>query len=329
MKILVTGCYGRVGRKLCDELLKLGHDVIGFDQVAPAVPPAFEYIQGTLEDPAAVERAVEGAEAVFHMGAFMSWVEADAPKLFNANVAGTYHLLHAVAKKGLKRFILASSGEVYPETSAAYLPVDEHHPRRPTSFYGMTKLLCEEMLWFYARKYGIPSVVIRLSHTQDAAELLDPDSFFSGPRFFLNSKIRQQKAFGNTRAVAALEEHYDGQEKLLISRGEDGTPYRMCICETRDLVQGLILALHSDRAAGETIAVGPDEAVSFDEAVRMMHEATGLPVADVKLPGPAVNYHTSNAKAKELLNFRPQWNFARMLEEAVAARRERESRNAK
>lgn len=323
MRILVTGSCGRVGRRLASELLAEGHEVVGFDVAEPQKETPFEYIQGNLADMEAVLRAVNGVEAVYHLGAFMSWVNEDAPKLFEANVTGTFNLLHALRDKDISRFVIASTGEVYPETSAEYLPVDEHHPRKPTSTYGMTKLLCEELTAFHLRKYGLPAVIIRVSHTQDASELLDPDSFFSGPRFFLNSKIRQQKMFGNHQAAAVLEQYFDGQEKLLLSRGEDGTPYRMCICETRDMTQGMRLALKADKAVGQTIAVGPDEAVSFDEAIQLMHEETGLPIADVKLPGAAVNYATSNAKAKELLGFKPQWNFRSMLKEAVIARLER------
>jgi UDP-glucose 4-epimerase len=326
MKVLVTGCFGRVGSKVCAELLNKGYDVIGLDTAQPRGRCDFEYVQASLEDADAVGRAVEKADAVIHLGAFMSWFDQDAPKVFSTNVTSTFHLLQAVARQNVQKLLFASTGDVYPESGAAYLPVDEHHPRRPTSVYGMTKLLGEEMVWFHSRKYGIPSVVLRFSHTQDASELLDPDSFFSGARFFLRGKIRQQRMFGNVKALAILEPHDDGTEKLLLSRGEDGTPYRMPICDTRDLVQGIILALEAEKAIGETIAIGPEEAVSFDEAIRIMHEVTGLPIVDVRLPGPAVHYHTSIAKAKELLHFRPRWSFADMLKEAAVAWRERASK---
>lgn len=105
-------------------------------------------------------------------------------RIFQANVLGSFHLFEAAAAAGVRRLIFASSGEVYPERSPAYLPVDEHHLTRPGSYYGMTKLLGEEMAWFYARKFKIPTVVLRFEHTQDAAELLDPDSFFPARAFF-------------------------------------------------------------------------------------------------------------------------------------------------
>ncbi|MEW8977963.1 MAG: NAD(P)-dependent oxidoreductase [Symbiobacterium sp.] len=326
MRILVTGSAGRVGRHLVRELQNLGHEVIGFD-AKPLQPEQVDckYVQGALEDPEAVACAAEGVQAVIHIGALMSWVPSDARRLFAANVAGTFNLLEAVAPLGLTRFIFASSGEVYPEGNPVYLPVDEHHPTKPTSHYGMTKLLGEQMVWFYARKYRMPTVVLRFPHTQDATELLDPTSFFSGPRFFLRSKIRQQRMFGNTAALAVLEPLDDGTEKLLLSRGSDGTPYRMGIADTRDVVQGVIKALDSERALGETIALGPDEPVRFDQALPRMAELTGLPLVEARLPGNAVNYNTSNFKAKELLDFRPRWTFDAMLEEAAAAYRARVS----
>lgn len=320
MRVLVTGASGRVGRRTVTELLRRGHEVIGFDLVNSGTPPVdFRVVQGSLEDAAAIESAVADAEAVIHLGALMSWMPADTPKVYGANVTGTFNLLEAVSRRGLKRLIFASSGEVYPELSPAYLPVDEHHPTRPTSAYGLTKLLGEDMVWFYARRFKIPTVVLRFEHTQDAAELLDPDSFFSGPRFFLRSKIRQQERYGNEAALAVLRPLDNGQEQLLLQRGQDGTPFRMPICDTRDLVEGILLGLESPRAPGETIGIGPDEPVSFDEAVALIQQAIGLPITDVRLPVAAVNYSTSNAKARELLGFRPRYDFRTMLQEAVVA----------
>ena len=73
------------------------------------------------------------------------------------------------------------------------------------------------------------------------SELLDPASFFSGPRFFLQPKIRQQEGFGNTAVVAALRAIDDGQEALVLSRNEAGRPFRMHITDTRDMVAGILL----------------------------------------------------------------------------------------
>ena len=129
----------------------------------------------------------------------------------------------------------------------------------------------------------------------------------------MRSKIRQQAAFGNQRAVDALRAHDDGTSKLFVSRGEDGTVYRMPITDTRDIVEGVIRSLDSDRANGQTFNLGTEEAIAFDKAVAMLHAVTGLPVVEVRLPGAAMNYSTSRARAIEILDLRPAWTFEKMV----------------
>ena len=318
MHVLVTGSAGRVGRRVVAHLLARGDTVTGFDLQPLALADAgYREVIGAFEDPGAVARALDGAGAVLHLGAFMSWLPADAARVYAANATGTFLLLQAAASAKAKRFVLASTGEVYPEVRPRYLPVDESHSREPLSVYGLTKLLAEEMTAFHQRAHGLPYTILRFAHTQDAGELLDPASFFSGPRFYLRSKIRQQRAFGNARALAVLEPLDDGNEKLLVQCGEDGTPYRMAIADARDIADGVVLALDAPGALNATIYVGPDDSTPLDEGVALLRARTGLPVVRARLPGPAVDYATSNARARELLGFRPQWTFAKMVDDAM------------
>jgi UDP-glucose 4-epimerase len=249
----------------------------------------------------------------------MSWAPKDANRLFTANVRASFTLLSAVQTAGCAGVVVASSGEVYPEGAPQYLPINERHPREPRSAYGMTKLLLEDMTWFFARAHGIAATVIRLPHTQDAAELLDPDSPFSGPRFFLRPKIAQQRAFGNDKVISLLSELDDGSEQLLLSRGADGTPYRMPIADTRDTAAGIVAAVTRPQARGHTIALGPDQATDFAAVLPPMSEITGLRVADVRLPGPAVSYAVDISLARRLLGFTPRHDFGSMLREAGEA----------
>ena len=279
----------------------------GFDRVSRSQShDGYHEVVGDFLDVDVVERAVRNADAVLHLGAMMSWLPADAPGLFAANASGTMNLLVSAARARVNRFVFASSGEVYPEVRARYSPIDESHPREPVSAYGLSKLAGEDAVEFFRRTQNLATVILRFAHTQDAAELLDPSSFFSGPRFYLRSKIRQQRAFGNERALAALVPHDDGTEKLLLQCAEDDRPYRMMIADTRDIADGVIAALDSERAVGETMNLGPDAPVRFDEAVARLAEATHLPVASVRMPGPAVDYVTSNRRAREILGYRPR-----------------------
>jgi UDP-glucose 4-epimerase len=321
MRITVTGSQGRVGREVVRRLHTLGHEVTGVDirEPEPGAPDVTRFVRTDLLDPDAAASAVSGADIVVHLAAFMSWAPHDAARLFTANVQASFTLLSAVQSAGCTGLVVASSGEVYPEGAPQYLPIDERHPREPRSAYGMTKLLLEDMTWFFARAHGIPATVIRLPHTQDAVELLDPDSPMSGPRFFLRPKIAQQRAFGNDMVVSLLSEFDDGSPQLLLSRGADGTPYRMPIADTRDTAAGIVAAVSRPEARGHTIALGPDQATEFAAALPLMSEITGLRVVDVRFPGSAVSYSVDISLARRLLGFAPRHDFASMLREAGEA----------
>ena len=320
MTIIVTGSAGRIGRNLVTRLLARGEVVRGLDLRPSGVShDRFAEVLGAFDDREAVERAMRGARVVFHLGAFMSWLPQDQDRLFTANVEGTRVVLETAINAKVERFLFASSGEVYPEGAPESLPVDETHPLKPRSAYGLTKLLGEEMVRWAGRSHGLPFTILRFSHTQDAAELLDPASFFSGPRFFLHPRIAQQLAFGNAAAVAALRAVDDGTPAHVLARNEKGRPFRMMITETRDMVEGLLASLTTPGMLGETCNLGATEAVDFAEVLPKMAAITGLPLRVVDLPGAGVFYETSNARIRKIAGFEPSYPFERMLEEAAVA----------
>lgn len=320
MSILVTGSSGRIGSQLVAALLTRGETVRGFDLRATGRKHAnYSEVAGAFDDPVAAEAALCGVTTMFHLGAFMSWLPADQTKLFAANVEGTRVLLNAALCAGATRLIFASSGEVYPEGAPETLPVDETHPLKPRSAYGVTKLLGEELVHWAARTSGLKSTILRFSHTQEASELLDPDSFFSGPRFFLQPRIRQQEAFGNKAAVAALRAVDDGTPAMVLARNEQGRPFRMMITDARDMVTGLLLALDTPATIGETYNLGATEPVDFAQALPVMAQQTGLPLRVVDLPGAGVFYETSNRKFRDATGFVLAFPFRRMIEEAASS----------
>lgn len=321
MLVLVTGSSGRVGRAAVAALRAAGYRVRGFDLRASGAD--LDEVVGSFDDAEACARAVAGTEAVMHLGAFMSWVAAERTAMFRANVEGTRVLLDAAAQAGVRRFVFASSGEVYPENAPLFLPVTEEHPLRANSPYGLTKLLGEDLVSFHQRIGSFETVILRFSHTQDASELLDPDSFFSGPRFFLQPRIRQQERMGNTAVAELLRAADPGRPAHVLARNAAGKPFRMHITDTRDMVKGLLLALESDRAAGGIFNLGATDPVDFAQALPAMSEITGLPVVTVDLPGAGVDYQTSNARIRETLGFEPEWTIDRMLQEAARTWRTR------
>ncbi|RVO33484.1 NAD-dependent epimerase/dehydratase family protein [Sinorhizobium meliloti] len=319
MKVLVTGSAGRVGAFVVRRLIAGGHQVRGFDLRSAGIEDGgFDEVIGAFDDREAAIRACEGNDAVLHLGAFMSWLASDRDKLFRANVEGTRIVLEAAAAAKVGRFVFASSGEVYPENKPEFQPITEDHPKKPLSPYGLTKLLGEELVTFQGRVSSMETVILRFSHTQNASELLDPESFFSGPRFFLRPKIKQQENFGNKAAADLLRAADPGRPALVLTRNEEGRPFRMHITDTRDMAQGVLLALTHQKAAGGIFNLGATEPVDFAEILPVMAQKTGLPLMTVDLPGAGVWYHTSNQRIRETLGFEPDWPIMRMLDEAVA-----------
>ena len=326
MRALVTGCNGRVGTVVARDLLERGIAVRGFDlRPSGRTNRGFEEVVGTLEDPEAVAKAVAGMDTVVHLGAYMSWSPGDWPRLFRANVEGTRVALDAAARAGVNRFVFASSGEVYPENAPAFLPITEDHPLLANSPYGLTKSLGEEMVRFHQRTGAMETVILRFSHIQDASELLDEDSFFSGPRFFLAPRIRQQERLGNNALADLLRRSNPDGPAHILARNEAGRPFRMHITDTRDIAHGVLLAVLRPEAAGGVFNLGSTEPVDFGWLVPRMSEITGYPVVPVDLPGPGVDYHTSIQRIRTVLGFEPQWTMQSMLAEAAEARNHRQT----
>ncbi len=321
MHVLLTGSSGRIGRQLVQALQKNGHIVRGFDLSEPRQHAPDEMVVGSLLDADKVQQAAAGVDAVIHLAALMSWNPKDEVALFDANVQGTFHLLRASA--AVKRFVLASSGEVYPELAPLYQPLDENHPTHPTSAYGMSKLLAEDMVQHFGRR-GMPFCILRFSHTQSADELFDAHSFFSGPRFYVNAKIRQlsalppapavEKSLQTLKAVATPEEqHYIGCNL-------DGVPYRMGMCDVRDMLKGILLGLEHPAAAGENFNIGPVSSFNFDEAVTHLASFTGLNVLRLSLATTPYRYDTSIGKAQRVLGYAPNYDIFRMIDDAASTR---------
>jgi UDP-glucose 4-epimerase len=323
-RVVVTGAAGRIGQLLIDLLRGRGSQVVGID-VAPGADIQVD-LSAIRNSTSELRSALAEAGAVVHLAALMSWDESRAEEVYQVNVTGTLNLLRSLESATATRpprVVLASTGEVYPELAPAYLPIDESHPTRPTSHYGLSKLMAEQAVQFYGRRTSSPPVILRFAHTQRASELADPESFFSGPRFFVSGRLRRlretQPQSETIREAIRLLQDVDrpGERVLLLARGPDGTPYRMGIADARDIVEGIILALDHPAAPGETFNIGPAAAFSFDEAVPYMASRWGLPFVPVDLPLTPYRYETSVDKARRILGYRPRYTVFDMIDAAT------------
>jgi CDP-paratose 2-epimerase len=193
--VLVTGGAGFIGSNLADALAGEGHEVLIYDAMSrPGVernlawleerhPGRIEAIRGDVRDGERLADAVGRATAVFHMAAqvavttSMSHPRED----HEINVGGTFNLLEALrTKRTPTPVVFASTNKVYGDladlsftrTPGGYAPTDEAvrangiGEARPLDFhtpYGCSKGAADQYVLDYARSFGVPAAVLRMS----------------------------------------------------------------------------------------------------------------------------------------------------------------------
>ena len=123
MRVLVTGAAGFIGSHIAEIMRAAGHEVRGLDSLTPAVhngrpdDVACDLVVGDVRDPAAVDEALAGVDAVCHQAAMVGLgVDlSDLPLYSDVNVTGTAVLLEAMGRHGIGRLVFASSMVVYGE----------------------------------------------------------------------------------------------------------------------------------------------------------------------------------------------------------------------
>ena len=113
-------------------------------------------------------KATRGMDLVIHLAA-IPVENGDSQKTFHVNLEGTFNVLDAAAKNGVKRFIFASSVVVYALLKPsrpfvpAYFPVDEEMPLVPDRNYSVGKTVAEAYMKAYSRLYGMDAIALRLA----------------------------------------------------------------------------------------------------------------------------------------------------------------------
>ncbi|MFH0520563.1 NAD-dependent epimerase/dehydratase family protein [Streptomyces sp. M41] len=164
--VLLTGAAGGLGTLMRDLLPPYGYRLRLLD-LRP-IEDAPDAIVADLADKEAVREAVRGVDAIVHLAGIS--LEAPFEKILKANIEGTYRLYEAAREEGVGRIVFASSNHAVgftprPEGDAPHgtdvlIPVDT--PRRPDTFYGLSKSFGEDLAQFYWDKYGLETVSVRI-----------------------------------------------------------------------------------------------------------------------------------------------------------------------
>ncbi|MFG3493465.1 NAD-dependent epimerase/dehydratase family protein [Streptomyces sp. NPDC047928] len=159
--VLLTGAAGGLGTLMRDLLPAYGYELRLLD-VAP-VEGEPDAVTADLTDKAALREAVRGVDAIIHLAGIS--LEAPFEKILRANIEGTYNLYEAAREEGVGRIVFASSNHAVgftprPRAGDAPIPVDT--PRRPDTFYGLSKGFGEDLAQLYWDLHGLETVSIRI-----------------------------------------------------------------------------------------------------------------------------------------------------------------------
>ncbi|MGV8141770.1 MAG: NAD-dependent epimerase/dehydratase family protein [Candidatus Woesearchaeota archaeon] len=166
-KILVTGSNGTIGTRLCEQLLAKKFDVIGVDWKHNKWNKDVEKITiiGDLRDKKTFDKLPKDVDLIIHLAAnALVYKSVVDPDLAFDNITTIYNTLEFARKNGIKKFMFASSREVYGNTEKVILKEEEAHIDNCESPYAASKISGEALSRAYGRCFGIDFVILRFSN---------------------------------------------------------------------------------------------------------------------------------------------------------------------
>jgi UDP-glucose 4-epimerase len=170
MKVLVTGGAGFIGSHLVDELVRLGHEVVVYDNFSTGFRQHLDQalntgrlklIEGDILDSSKLKSALEDVSTVFHLAANADVRGGIVNTAIDVeqNILGTHRVLEAMRAQSVGEIVFTSSATVYGEPDR--FPTPERQPLIQTSLYGASKLAAEAIIQAYGEYFGIRSYCFR------------------------------------------------------------------------------------------------------------------------------------------------------------------------
>ena len=303
---LVTGGAGFIGSNLVEALLAKGGRVRCLDDLSTgkranvelfADKPGYEFVLGDVKDLDTCLAACAGVDFVLHEAAWGSVPRSIEMPLFYCanNITGTVNMLEAARQAGVRRFVYASSSSVYGDEPN--LPKREGREGRLLSPYALTKRADEEWAAQYWLHYGLETVGLRYFNVFGRRQ--DPDGAYAAviPRW-----IRQLLA-GERPTING-----DGRQSRDFTYVENVVEANLKAC------------VAPVEAAGQAFNVAFGGREYLIDVYRLICDALDVDVEPIFGPPRAGDIRHSNAdvsKARKLLGYDPDWDFARGIEAAI------------
>ena len=210
MRILFTGGTGKAGKHMVPYLMEQGHRVLNVD-LAQLDHPGVETLRADITDSGQMFNALSayagfdeldlGAgvpkfDAVVHFAAVPRILLTPDNETYRVNTIGTYNVIEAAVRLGVRKIIFASSETTYGvcfangERKPDYIPVDEEHPVIPEDSYAMSKVVNEVTGRSFHRRSGFDIYGIRINN------VIEPHEYKKNfPEYLLDPDLRRRNIF--------------------------------------------------------------------------------------------------------------------------------------
>lgn len=259
-KVLVTGGAGFIGSNLADELIRQGAKVkviddfsTGFRENLEEIRGDLDFIEGSLNDPEKLQKAIEDVEIIFHQAALPSVPRSveDPSATHEACVNATFNLLKSARKNNVKRFVYAASSSAYGDQPT--LPKVETMRPEPLSPYAAAKLMGEYYCQVFSRVYGLETFSLRYFNVFGPRQ--NPSSMYSGVI---------------SRFIDALMKN---KMPVIYGDGEQTRDFTYIA----NVVDANIRAAQTDKGIGEVMNAANGERISLNELLEVLKKITNKP----------------------------------------------------
>jgi len=289
-RIFFTGGSGKAGKHVIPYLLEQGHRVMNVD-LTPLNYPGVDNLQADITDSGQMFNAMSSYagfdemepgsgvpkfDAVVHFAAVPRILLKPDNEIFRVNTIGTYNVIEAAVKLGIKKIIIASSETTYGicfsegQTDPNSLPLEEDYDVDPMDSYGLSKVVNEKTARSFQRRSGVDIYALRIGN------VIEPHEYASlFPNYFKHPEVRRRNAF--------------------------------CYIDARDLGQIVDLCLQKDDLGFQIFNAGNDHNGAIIPTKELAEQFfPGVPITRELEEHEAL---FSNRKIREVLGFKEEHNW--------------------